>query len=244
MFLVHVRDGIQHLEARLNLFEQAYNAADAVTPLTYAHWVEIFKQSLEDAKRQFAIRSGHMEPIFFDARIIYVTARVFSPDSPKWYLEDFELKRRFPQHIVGFDLVGHKDLSVPLRDYAAEFLRFQSEFQARRLEIPFLPHTSETLGDSNRTDDNLYVALLDIKRIGHDFSMAKHPVLIDMCIQREVCIKVSPISNELLRYTGSIAEHSLTVLLNRGMHMALSNDDPCQFGNFGLSHLRDSVAFS
>lgn len=243
MFLIHAQDGIQYLEARFNFFAETYLCEDAVTPLTHLQWVEIFEQSLSEVKSEISHRSSGDEEVLFDAKIIYVTVRIITPSRLKWYLEDcLGLKRRFPDRIVGFDLVGYEDPGVPLRDYAAELLWFQAQVQKENLDLPFLFHAGETLGDGNRTDQNLYDALLlDTKRIGHGFSLAKHPVLIDMCKQRSICVEVCPISNELLRYTGSVAEHPLPVLLNNGVTVALSNDDPCQFGNFGLSHVSECV---
>lgn len=48
-------------------------------------------------------------------------------------------------------------------------------------------------------DENLYDAmLLGTKRIGHGFSLVKHPKLMAMCRERGVALEVCPISNEIL----------------------------------------------
>jgi len=48
-------------------------------------------------------------------------------------------------------------------------------------------------------DDNLYDALLlGTKRIGHGFSLVKHPKLMSICRERDIALEVCPISNEIL----------------------------------------------
>lgn len=44
-----------------------------------------------------------------------------------------------------------------------------------------------------------------------------------------------PISNEILRYTANTSVHPVLSLLARNVPVAICNDDPCQFGNPGLT---------
>lgn len=51
---------------------------------------------------------------------------------------------------------------------------------------------TECLGNS--IDKNLYDAiLLGTKRIGHAFSLIKHPTLIRLCRERNICCEVCPV---------------------------------------------------
>lgn len=236
MVLVHAADNIQYLEARLNFMDEEYIAADAVSKLTHVEWVRIFRESVDEAKRELASQGIFT---FLDAKIIYVTVRIVTPERLRWYLDDcISLKKQFPETIVGFDLVGYEDPGVTLETYVPELLDFQRRVQEADLEIPFLFHAGETTGDGSPADRNLYDAiLLKTKRIGHGFSISRHPLLLDLCKRNGICIEVCPISNEVLKYTGSVAEHPLPNLLNRGVEVALSNDDAAQFGNYGLSHV-------
>jgi len=69
---------------------------------------------------------------------------------------------------VGFDLVGPEDTTKPLIDYLVPLLRFKDRQKELGLDIPFIFHAGETLGDGTAADDNLYDAiLLGTKRIGH-----------------------------------------------------------------------------
>lgn len=93
---------------------------------------------------------------------------------------------------------------------------------------------------------------------------------MQLCKERKICVEVCPISNELLvsfvacasgnfvtkeltrwscsllgdrtqRYTGSMPAHPLPVLLNSGVPVSLSCDDPAIFGNFGREWAPDLI---
>lgn len=69
---------------------------------------------------------------------------------------------------IGFDLVGPEDKMKPIIDYLVPLLRFKDRQKELGLDIPFIFHAGETLGDGTSADDNLYDAiLLGTKRIGH-----------------------------------------------------------------------------
>lgn len=235
MIISHASDGVSYIETRLNFLDEFYLSADAKTKLDHTSWVEIFEQSLAEA-RQECTQLGYT---FLDAKIIYATVRFVTPERLQWYLDDcLALKRKFPHRIIGFDLVGYEDPLMPLKEYISQLLTFQQVVQNEGLDLPFIFHAGETLGDGNKTDQNLYDAiLLGTKRIGHAFSLPKHPLLMELCKERGICIESCPISNEVLGYTGCVAKHPLPVLLNHGLPVALSNDDAAQFGNAGLSYV-------
>jgi len=138
--------------------------------------------------------------------------------------------------LIGFDLVGSEDDLRPLVDYIGPLLRFQARQKELGLDIPFMFHAGETLGDGTKADDNLYDALLlGTKRIGHGFSLMKHPKLVQICREKGILIEVCPISNEILRLTSSMPMHPLPSLINHGIPVALCSDDSAVFGNMGLS---------
>ena len=72
--------------------------------------------------------------------------------------------------IIGFDLVGSENDLTPLIDYVEPLLRFKQKTYELGLDIPFIFHAGETLGDGDQVDSNLYDAiLLGTKRIGHGY---------------------------------------------------------------------------
>ncbi len=229
----HARDGISYTETRINFLTEFMVRADGTPNLNHEEWVRIFIEAVNEVKAETTDGS------FVDAKIIYTTVRFVDNEKLRWYLEDcLTLKKKFPEWIVGFDLVGHEDPLLPLKVYIPELLRFQQRCKEEGVEIPFVFHAGETLEDGGDADLNLYDAVvLGTKRIGHGVSLARHPLLTDMVKERDICVEICPISNQILGYTASMSSHpSLLALLHRNVAVALSSDDPSIFENFGLSY--------
>jgi len=149
------------------------------------------------------------------------------------------VKKLYPTLIAGYDLVGQEDLGRTLHDLTPELIWFQETCKNEGVDVPFFFHAGECLGDGDETDQNLFDAILfGSRRLGHAFSLHKHPVLIDMVKEKKILVESCPISNEVLRYTASIMSHPLPALLARGVPAALSNDDPSLLGQgtSGMTH--------
>ncbi|KAG8685813.1 hypothetical protein FRC11_010047 [Ceratobasidium sp. 423] len=174
---------------------------------------------------------------FVGARGIYTTGRGISYDAMVHALDDcLALKAEYPEFLVGFDMVGQEDPGHPLIYFLEALLNFRSEADKRGLDIPFIFHAGETLDDGGEVDSNLYDALLlGSKRVGHGFSLAKHPLLMQKYRENGIAVEVCPISNEILRLTRSANTHPLPILLNNDVAVALSSDDPSVFHNPGVS---------
>lgn len=138
----------------------------------------------------------------------------------------------FPHLIAGYDLVGPEDPGRPLVDLLPELFWFRKQCEQEGVNIPFFFHAGETLGDGSAADANLLDAvLLGTRRIGHAFSLYKHPLLVDMVKERRILVESCPVSNEVLRLCGSIMSHLLPALLARGVACSLSNDDPAEWAD-------------
>lgn len=150
-----------------------------------------------------------------------------------------ERKRKFPQLFSGYDVVSQEDHGRSLGDMAPELLWFQRQASGYNLSMPFFFHAGETLGDGSSADMNLFDAIiLGTRRIGHAFSLYKHPQLIQEVIKKQILIEVCPISNEVLRLTTDILHHPLPALIANGVPIAISSDDPAMLGqsSAGLSY--------
>ncbi|KAJ3500981.1 hypothetical protein NLJ89_g9548 [Agrocybe chaxingu] len=223
--------------------------ADGQDNIPHREWLVMFDR----VSREVKVEMTQQGRDFIGARIIYTTLRFITPEELEWYLEDcIALKKEFPHLIAGFDLVGNENALKPLIDYAEPLLHFREKQKEAGVNIPFIFHAGETLGDGTEADINLYDAiLLGTKRIGHGFSLVKHPKLIKTCREKGIAVEVCPISNEILRLTSSMLMHPLPVLLNNGVPVALCSDDPSVLAASevnGLSTLgtlaRDSIEFS
>ena len=149
------------------------------------------------------------------------------------------IKKLFPDFIAGYDLVGREDYGRSLTELTPELFWFKKHCHEEGVEIPFFFHAGETLGDGTPADENLFDAiLLGSRRLGHAFSLYKHPLLLSMVKEKRILVECCPISNEVLRLTGSVMSHPLPALLAHGIPVALCNDDPAILGQdiSGMSH--------
>ncbi|THC87181.1 hypothetical protein EYZ11_013373 [Aspergillus tanneri] len=185
---------------------------------------------LEEELQRF--RASDKGRRFWGARVIWSDWRGGQRDQLLRSMKiALQRKQRFPTLFSGYDLVAQEDLGRTLADMAPELLWFQEQAQRLNLSVPFFFHAGETLGDGNSTDLNLVDALvLGTRRIGHGFSLYKHPRLIEEVIQRGVMVEVCPISSEVLRLTTDILHHPLPAMVAHGVPTAISNDDPAMLG--------------
>ena len=70
-------------------------------------------------------------------------------------------------------------------------------------------------GESNsRNNIELYDAiLLGSKRIGHGFALARHPKLIELVKEKNICLESCPVSNFILGYIKDLRCHPVRGLL-------------------------------
>lgn len=177
---------------------------------------------------------------FKGARMIWTVVRKMDnyavADAMK---ECIRMKQKFPHLVCGFDFVAQEDMGRTLQDLTPMIFWFRKKCAEEGVDLPFFFHAGECLGDGDSTDNNLFDAiLLGTRRIGHGYSLYKHPLLIDMVKDKKILVESCPISNEILRLSSSILSHSLPALLSRGVPVSLNNDDPAILGhgNNGLSH--------
>ncbi|KAK6538878.1 hypothetical protein TWF694_010436 [Orbilia ellipsospora] len=177
---------------------------------------------------------------FWGARIIWTTLRIHNRE----FIENnmrycVEVYKKYPDIIAGFDLVGQEDLGRPLVDLLPELKYFETLCAQENVTIPFFFHAGEVNSDGDVHDENLFDAvLLGTKRIGHGFSLYKHPLLIEEVKNKNICLEICPISNEVLRLASSILSHPLPAFMANGVAVALANDDPGILGQgaTGMSH--------
>lgn len=246
-------DGVYYVDMR-SAFYTPYRS------LGKEHWDEDWFNMLAHLEDEIAdFKKSEEGKDFWGARMIWTTIRKFDKKQvvqsklpPRPYrVSHFQILTRlgmkhcikmkieFPDLIAGYDLVGQEDLGRPLCDLAPELFWFRKECAQEGVDIPFFFHAGETLGDGDSIDENLFDAIiLGTRRIGHGFSLYKHPLLIDMVKEKKILVESCPVSNEVLRLCSSIMSHPLPALLARGVPCSLCNDDPTILGQgvSGMSH--------
>ncbi|KAJ7927540.1 hypothetical protein B0H13DRAFT_2229261 [Mycena leptocephala] len=220
-----VDDGISYIEARLVYMVGETGEQD----VPHREWLLIFDEVQNELKAELK-RQGR-EDEFIGARIIYTTLRFITAEELDWYCEDcISLKKEFPHLIAGFDLAGPENILLPLIDYAEGLLRFRKRQREAGVDIPLILHAGETCGDGTHADMNLYDAiLLGSQRIGHGFSLVKHPKLMEACKEKGILIEVCLYPPHIVH-----AHAPLPILLNNGIPVAISSDDPAYSGTWVL----------
>lgn len=185
-------------------------------------------------------RGGPEGQGFWGLRVIWTSLRSWDRRAVVTDMDNcIATKLSWPHLLAGYDLVGPEDRGRPLRDLLPELFWFRRQCAAEGVDIPLFLHAGETLGSGDDTDRNLFDAvLLGARRIGHGFSLYKHPALVKAVRDRRVLVESCPISNEVLRLCGSVAAHPLPALIARGVPCNINNDDPAILGHdtAGSSH--------
>lgn len=78
--------------------------------------------------------------------------------------------------------------------------------------------------------------LLGTKRIGHGFSLLKHPKIIELVKANDIAVEVNPVSNQVLRLVDDYRNHPASAFLAHNIPIVISSDDPSFWGAAPLSH--------
>lgn len=225
MSLLHA-DGIRWAEVRFSLAKHCREGVE--TP--DSDYETMFQVIDEEVTRFKESAEGEG---FWGLRFIWASLRQWDARAIITDMDNcIATKVNWPHLISGYDLVGPEDLGRPLRDLLPELFWFRRQCAAEQVNIPLFLHAGETLGTGDDTDQNLFDAvLLGARRLGHAYSLYKHPSLIQAVKDKRVLIESCPISNEVLRLCGSVAGHPLPALIARGVACNINNDDPAILGH-------------
>uniref|UniRef100_A0A182K2P4 adenosine deaminase n=1 Tax=Anopheles christyi TaxID=43041 RepID=A0A182K2P4_9DIPT len=185
--------------------------------------VQIYRMLTEQFKAE--------NPRFAGTKFIYAPLRLADNETMDQYLSLAKrLHRLYGDYVVAFDLVGQEDLGHQLIDFVPQLLELPPF-------INFVFHAGETNWHGMPSDDNLYDAiLLGTKRIGHGYSLLKHPLLLDMVRQRNICVEINPVSNQVLRLVADHRNHPASALFASDFPLVVSSDDPSLWRAAPLSH--------
>ena len=150
-------------------------------------------------------------------RILLDGVRHWGPESAERVLDLYE-RLRLPS-IVGFGLGGDEQ-AVPAAAFADVYLR------ARALGLRTSVHSGEWAGaDAVRE----VLDQLRPDRLDHGIGAASDPRLLERLAEEDTILCVSPTSNLRTGAVGHVAAHPLRRLLDAGVRVTLSADDPVLF---------------
>ena len=118
--------------------------------------------------------------------------------------------------VVGLGLAGD-EANHPPGLFADVFAR------ARDAGLMALPHAGEGAGAGSVRScvDDLGAA-----RVNHGVRAAEDPAVVDLLVERQVCLDVCPSSNVALQVSPSLEEHPLPALIEAGVPVSLNSDCP------------------
>jgi aminodeoxyfutalosine deaminase len=143
---------------------------------------------------------------------------------------DFALHTR-PLGTVALGLAG-LEVGYPRRDYAADFDK------AVAADLHRVVHAGETTGPEEVWDA---IRILHAERIGHGVGAARDPELMAYLRDNNITVEMCPTSNLCTRAVDKIENHPLPVLIEAGVPVTLSTDDPGMFNTY-LNHEYQLVA--
>ena len=236
-YLIHgaellIADNIQHAEFRTFFSSRFYDlAGNRNTEKEYIEILEKVEKATKAIDPDFTFILLQQSLRFFDEERIeneVVAAHKYRTKYPRW--------------IRGFDLVAEEDAGHSTLFHAQQFLKLDSLEAATGVTLPLYLHD----GESNwASTDNLYDAvLLGTKRIGHGFNLFRFPNLIELVKEKDICVEVNPLSNQILGYIRDLRLHPASTFLRRGVNCVISSDDPLIFDYQGLSYDFWSIALA
>ncbi|XP_043644210.1 adenosine deaminase 2 [Drosophila teissieri] len=213
-------DGVQYVEVR-SVIPELYCLDGSRLPKRET--VQIYKDTLERFKKD--------HPGFIDSKLIYAPIRHVQPEAVGKYIKECtELNKEFPRFVVGFDLVGQEDVGHPLSQFAEELLKLPDH-------IHFYFHAGQTNWYGSHVDQNLLDAIvLGTRRIGHGYTITKHPVLMRLAKYLNIALEVCPVSNQVLQLGSDYRSHPAATLIAENVPMVIASGSPAFWRAAPLSH--------
>lgn len=226
IFLNLLEDNIQHVELREIMFGGLYDLKHPRGYYNEDSIIHIF-QKLETELQG--------EQPNFSLKLIYTDLRFRDKEAiAQSFANAYSLRAKYPDMIKGFDLVSEEDAGNSTFHYLNTWLKADSLESMYGIDMPFYFHNGESSWYHNK---NLYDAvLLGSKRIGHGFNLELFPTLIDEVINKDICLEVSPISNQVLGYVEDLRVHPANALIRKGVQITISSDDPAIYQYEGLTY--------
>ena len=221
-------DQIQHVEFR-NIFYGGLYDLDHDLKSGY------YNADTTMALLQELVNENKKEHPDFSLKVIYTYLR-FLPEELvlSELISAFRFRKQYPDLIKGFDLVANEDQGHTTLFFLENWEKMDSLSKVYGVDMPLYLHDGESDWASVQ---NLYDAyLLESKRIGHGFNLMHFPALIEKIKTADICIEVSPLSNQILGYIGDLRLHPANYMLKNGVQCSINSDDPGIFGYNGLSY--------
>lgn len=214
----YYKHNIFHLEQRLflkNSEEEAFRKAHCA----YDAYIDAKKKYPELTVRIIPV--GLKSPIFN----MNVTENIFNNAAAMHH----RIKDNNDSFVAGIDLVNEEDSSRSISEF--EELISHTIKKAPDLNIDL--HAGESLNPNNNEISK--AISLKSKRIGHGLNLWAHPELKQVIKDKDICLEVCPISNQILGYCDDLRKHPAKNYFSEGIPIVLCSDDATYQENSTLS---------
>ena len=143
----------------------------------------------------------------------------FTPDAEDQLRELYALTDKYRDLFVGVNMVGREDND---KGHPLRFLPVLRELRHKYPEINLSIHAGEVDEPNAHIRDTL---LLGAMRIGHGVNLITQPDTMLMMRNGPYMVEINLVSNLLLEYVSSYAQHPFPEYLRTGIPVALSTDD-------------------
>lgn len=176
----------------------------AALGITYESWLTALEQGIDRARGDFGI----------EGRIIIICIRHLGPDRALAMAQAMVAQPH--PYVVGFGMGGDEAKFQPA-DFAPAFRLAHDHGYGCTV------HAGEVRGP-----ESVWAAIRDlpVSRIGHGVRSAEDPRLLDELARRGTVLEVCPGSNIALGIYPDRAGHPLHRLIDAGVRVTLSSDDP------------------
>lgn len=221
-----ITDGVQHVELRAFPGDVLYDLEHEPGYYNADTLVSYYQQAAQ--------RARETDPDF-TMKLIHTNLRFRPLEAIQQdVIHAFKMRQRYPDLIKAYDLVAEEDAGHSTRYFLDAWLMFDSLQQKYNIDLPLCLHDGESDWVSV---DNLYDAVtLNSRRIGHGFNLYRFPALQKAIKQKDMCIEVSPLSNQILGYVRDLRVHPASGYLSQGIQCSISSDDPGVFGYNGVTY--------
>jgi adenosine deaminase len=176
----------------------------AALGITYDAWLTALEQGIDRARREFGI----------EGRIIIICIRHLGPERALAMAKAMVTQPH--PYVVGFGMGGDEGKFQPADFAPAYRLAHDHGFGCT-------VHAGEVRGP-----ESVWAAIRDlpVTRIGHGVRSVEDPQLLEELIRRGIVLEVCPGSNIALGLYPDRASHPLHRLIEAGVRVTLSSDDP------------------
>lgn len=201
-FLNLLEDNIKFVELRNSVIYIALLNNISVTDA-----LEWLLTEIEEHSSKFNIQAG---------LILTVTRGEYASEHLRSLLNAYK-NLGCPKTVIGLDLAGNEDIEPPRG--TATLFREAKDKHGLGITI----HAGETGNYANIKD-----AIINYKadRIGHGTAVVKSYEVMELVIDRNICIEVCPISNRLTKAVPESESHPVNKMLTYNIPFVLCSDNP------------------